>query len=83
MKPLDKIIHLVSWIANVPTSQIFPSTHIREDLNVDSIDFMLLIVQLEKFFNVVLSNEEIERLETVKDANDLIVRQLSPVVLVA
>ena len=81
MKPLDKIIHLVSWIANVPTSQIFPSTHIREDLNVDSIDFMLLIVQLEKFFNVVLSNEEIERLETVKDANDLIVRQLSPVIL--
>ncbi len=85
MKPLDKIIHLVSWIANVPTSQIFPSTHIREDLNVDSIDFMLLMVQLEKFFNVIFSNEEIDRIETVKDANDLILKQLAmtPVASVA
>jgi len=72
MRPIEKIIHLVSWIANVPTKQIFPSTHIKEDLNVDSIDFMLLIVQLEKLFNVSFSDEEVEGIETVKDANDLI-----------
>lgn len=77
MKPIDKIIHLVSWIANVPVNQIFPSTHIKEDLNVDNIDFMLLTIQIEKMFDVVLSNEEVENLETVQDANTLIMRQLA------
>ncbi|MCR9286937.1 phosphopantetheine-binding protein [Saprospiraceae bacterium] len=77
MKPIDKIIYLVSWMANVPADQIFPSTHIKEDLEVDSIDFMLLVVQIEKLFNVVLSTEQVERMETVKDANDLITRQLT------
>jgi acyl carrier protein len=77
MKPIDKIIHLVSWMANVPTNQIFPSTHIKEDLEIDSIDFMLLVVQMEKLFDVVLSNEQVEAIETVKDANDLITRELA------
>lgn len=77
MRPIDKIIHLVSWIANVPTKQIFPSTHIKEDLNVDSIDFMLLVIQLEKLFQVDFSHEEVEGIETIKDANDLIKSQLA------
>lgn len=76
MRPIDKIIHLVSWIANVPDNQILPSTHIKDDLNVDSIDFMLLIIQLEKLFNVSLTNEDVENIETVKDANDLIMSRL-------
>lgn len=76
MTTVDKIIHLISWIANVPTSNISVSTHIREDLDVDSIDFMLFIVRLEKLFNVSLSNEEVENIETVKDVSDYVSRRL-------
>jgi len=77
MQTVDKIIHLISWVANVPTNQILPSTDIKIDLNVDSIDFMLFIVKVEKFFNVTIPNEEVETIETVKDATDCVNRQLA------
>ena len=76
MKSIDKIIYLVSWIANVPVKEILPSTHIQEDLNVDSIDFMLLTIQIEKLFKVDFSHEDVEKIETIQDANNLILRQL-------
>ena len=77
MQTIDKIIHLISWVANVPTQHILPSTDIKLDLNVDSIDFMLLMVEVEKLFNIILPNEDIERIETVKDSNDCVLRQLA------
>jgi acyl carrier protein len=77
MKIQKRIIKLVSWVANVPATQILPSTHIREDLDIDSIDYMLLIVKMESLFNVVLTNEQVERIETVKDASEHISRQLA------
>ena len=76
MRTVDKIIHLISWVANVPTTQILPSTDIKLDLNVDSIDFMLFIVKMEKLFDINLPNEDVERIETVKDATDFVERQL-------
>lgn len=72
-----KIIDLISWIADVPVSSICPTTNIKEDLSLDSIDFMLLIVKLEKSFNISLSSEEVERIETVKDASDYIRRYVA------
>ena len=72
-----KTIGLISWIADVPISSICPTTNIREDLGLDSIDFMLLIVKLEKNFNISLSSEEVERIETVKDATDYIHRYVA------
>jgi len=69
-----KIIDLISWIADVPVSSICPTTNIKEDLSLDSIDFMLLIVKLEKSFDISLSSEEVEGIETVKDASDYIRR---------
>ncbi len=65
---------MISWMANVPPSQICPTTNLRDDLDLDSIDVMTLIVQLEKWFEVILTNEEVEQIETVKDANDCISR---------
>ncbi len=76
MNTQERIIHLVSWLADVPYQNISLSTHIRDDLNVDSIDFMLLVVRLERFFQVSLSTEEVESIETVKDACDCIERCL-------
>ena len=70
------IINLVSWIANVPSTQVQASTDIREDLSLDSIDFMLFIVRLENFFNINFSNEEVEAIETVKDATDYVNRHV-------
>lgn len=68
MKIQDKIIHLISWLSGVPSARILPSTHIKDDLSIDSIDFALMIVEIEKFFQIELSYKAIESIETVQDA---------------
>ena len=72
MNVQQRVISMTSWVANVPPSQICLSTAIQEDLNLDSIDYMLLIVKLEKWFNVILTIEQVEQIETVKDITDYI-----------
>ncbi len=66
----ERIIIMSSWIANVPPSHICETTHFSEDLDLDAIDFMTLILQLEKWFNVMLSKDEVDGIETVKDATE-------------
>ena len=68
---------MVSWVAQVPPSQICPTTCISEDLNLDEIDFMTLILQIEKRFDVEMTIEEVDRIETVKDAVDYISENLN------
>lgn len=65
---LERIIQLISWRLNVPASQIFPYTHLKDDLHLDAFDRMVLIAELENRFGVYLSVEEAESIETVKDA---------------
>ena len=42
----ERVMYLICWIANIPQSSICPTTNLKEDLNLDSIDLMLLIVKL-------------------------------------
>jgi len=77
MNTQQRIINMVSYLAGVPVSQICATTNFKEDLELDSIDYMLLIVKLEKWFKVELTSEEVERIETVKDANTAITRYLA------
>lgn len=77
MSTQEKVIDVICWIANVPHSRVCPTTNLKEDLNLDSIDLMLLIVKLEECFNVNMSSEEVEQIETVKDASFSIQKHLS------
>lgn len=63
----EKIIDIISWIINVPSSQILPYTSLREDLELDTIDLLLLIAELESQFNIYLTPEEVESIETIQD----------------
>jgi acyl carrier protein len=72
----EQIIKLVSRLADMPTSKIYAHSYFKDDLNLDSIDQMLIIVKLEKLFNVILPNEDVDRIETVKDVSESIMRNL-------
>ena len=65
----DRVIDLISWRLNVPPTHIHPYTHLKDDLHLDAIDLLLLIADLESRFNVYLSPEEAEAIETVQDAS--------------
>lgn len=64
-----KVIDLISWSLNVPSSHIHPYTRFRDDLHLDAVDLLLLIVELESRFNVFLTPEEVAAIETVQDAS--------------
>ncbi len=74
MEVQQRIMSMVSWVAQVPPTQICLTTNFKSDLDLDEIDVMSLILQLERWFNVVLTKEEVERIETVKDVSDCIAR---------
>ncbi len=65
----DKIIDFVSWQLNVPTTHIFPSSNLIDDLNLDPLDKMLLIAELESRLNVFLTPEEADNIETIQDVS--------------
>ena len=65
----SRIIDLISWRLNLPATNIHPYSRLREDLHLDAIDLILLIAELESRFNIYLSKEEVEAIETVQDAS--------------
>ncbi|MEL6924652.1 MAG: phosphopantetheine-binding protein [Bacteroidota bacterium] len=62
------IISRLSWITQTPPSRMHRHTHFKNDLHFDSIDTMMLIVDLESWFQVTLSTQEVETIETIHDA---------------
>jgi acyl carrier protein len=73
--PEDRIIEMIAWMLNIPSSQINPFTDLVDDLYLDSIDRVLLIAKLESQFGVYLSKEEVASIETVRDASTYFLRK--------
>jgi acyl carrier protein len=63
----DKIIEFVSWQLNVPVDNIFPSSSLVNDLNLDHQDKMLLIAELENRLDMFLTPEEAATAESIQD----------------
>ncbi|MEL6864758.1 MAG: acyl carrier protein [Bacteroidota bacterium] len=77
MNTIQRVINLVSWQVKVPTSHLCPTTNLKEDLNLDAIDMLALILYLERWFGIALTAEEVDRIETVKDASDCFNRYIA------
>lgn len=71
----ERMIDFISWIVHVPSSKIHPYTRFRDDLNLDAVDLLLLIAELENQFQVYLSPEQVEAIDTVQDINFFFRRQ--------
>jgi acyl carrier protein len=49
----------------------------EDDLGVDSLDFVEIIVEIEKKFKIKISDEESEKLKTVKSITRLIKQKIT------
>lgn len=65
----QQIINYVSGELKLPSTEIFPYTHLGDDLNLDNFDKMLLITRLESNLNICLTSEEVNSIETIQDAS--------------
>jgi acyl carrier protein len=68
---------LISEKLGVDENEVRPESRFCEDLGTDSLDFVELIMEMEKTFNIIISDDENRRLETVLDAEILIATKLA------
>ena len=64
----DKIKKLIAEQLDIEESEINLESSFQEDLDADSLDVVELIMAIEDEFDIEISDEEAEKIVTVKDA---------------
>ena len=64
----DKVVNLVAERMGVEPDQITENTHFVNDLQSDSLDMAELVIDLEEEFDLTISDEEAQKIETVGEA---------------
>lgn len=71
--PIDLMVRdLLSEKLGIDFHLIHPDTSIKDDLDIDSLDFIETVLELEKKFRIKISDDEIEKLRNVGDITKLI-----------
>ncbi|WP_420887794.1 acyl carrier protein [Candidatus Phytoplasma gossypii] len=63
----NKIQKIISEQLSLSEDLIQLDTKLKEDLGMDSIDAVNLAIQLEKNFNIKISDEQLQQFKSVKD----------------
>ena len=70
MSAEDRLKKIIAKELSVSEDEVTPDASFIDDLNADSLDLVELIMALEEEFNVKISDEEADRIKTVRDAMD-------------
>jgi acyl carrier protein len=68
----DKVKKIIAEKLSVDMEEVIPEASFVDDLGADSLDLVELIMTMEEEFDIDISDEEAEKLETVKNAIDFI-----------
>jgi len=68
----EKVKKVVAEKLSVELEEVVPEASFVDDLGADSLDLVELIMAMEEAFDIEISDEEAEKLQTVKDAVDYI-----------
>jgi acyl carrier protein len=63
-------------VLQVPADKVTKEARFAEDLDADSLDLVELVMALEESFDVTVEETELEGIETIGQAFDLIVAKL-------
>ena len=72
IKDKERIRELIADKLGFDTVEVLPETKLIDDLGMDSLDRIDLMVEVEREFDISLTEEEIEIIETVQQCFDLI-----------
>ena len=61
----------------IEEKQIFPAAHLKNDLGLESLDFVDIAVIVQKEFGIALKGEEMTAIKTLKDLYDYIFNYLN------
>ncbi|RPJ18048.1 MAG: acyl carrier protein [Desulfobacteraceae bacterium] len=68
----ERVKKLIAEKLGVDISEVVPEASFVNDLGADSLDLVELIMTMEEEFEIEISDEQAEKLVTVKDAIDFI-----------
>jgi len=68
----DKMKKIIAEKLSVGIEEIVPDASFVDDLGADSLDLVELIMSMEEEFDTDISDEDAEKIVTVKDAIDYI-----------
>ena len=72
MSTEDKVKKIIAEKLSVDLAEVIPEASFVDDLGADSLDLVELIMTMEEEFDIDISDEDAEKLESVKDAIDFI-----------
>ena len=72
IKDKERIRGLIADKLGFDTVEVLPETKLIDELGMDSLDRIELMVEMEREFDISLTEEEIEIIETVQQCFDLI-----------
>jgi acyl carrier protein len=72
LENFDKLKEILVDVLGVKEEDIKPESKFVDDLGADSLDLVELIMSFEDKFGIEISDEEAEKIVTVKDALDYI-----------
>jgi acyl carrier protein len=72
----ERLRKIIAEQLGVPEEEVVPDASFIEDLNADSLEMVDLIISLEEEFGVQVSDEDAEKIKTVKDAIDYLSEHL-------
>jgi acyl carrier protein len=64
----EKVKQIVAEQLGVDEGQVTENASFMDDLGADSLDTVELVMALEEEFDIEISDEEAEKIQTVKDA---------------
>jgi acyl carrier protein len=72
----DKFRSCAVEVLQVPEDKVVPEARFGDDLDADSLDLVELVMALEEAFDITVDESELEGIETVGQAYDLISAKL-------
>jgi acyl carrier protein len=68
----DKVKKIIAEKLSVEMEEVVPAASFVDDLGADSLDLVELIMSMEEEFDIDISDEDAEKITTVKDAFDYV-----------
>lgn len=67
---------ILSDILRVKPADCIDAAKLGKDLGADSLDSIYIVMEVEKCFNIIISDAEIEAISTVRDIIDIVSAKL-------
>ena len=70
---LENVVAVIKEVMFVKSS-VTEETDLQKDLDVDSLDAAEIVMEIETFFGIEISDVDAEKIKTVGDVADLVVK---------